>query len=185
MCQTSCILYCSRTYKYTTQEKEVEELVAELLGNLVCLQFVSPSSQVSSWLGDVLLSLKPHVAALSNEHIDTYCSNCFSPGTSLKRCTSCRFVHYCDPKCQSTDWPIHKHECLALQGSASAAQGVPGSSSSGSIAAPSDAIRCLGRILWRKQKLGQESVWVCQSSRTSCTTSHNLPGSGDECYAVP
>lgn len=117
-------------------------------------------TQSSSQIGDILLSLKPHVAALSNEHINSHCSKCFGPGTTLRRCTSCRIVHYCDSKCQSADWHVHKHECLALQKWAAAAQDAK-SSSPGSP--PNDAIRCLGRILWRKQKLGFESVWVCRN----------------------
>lgn len=48
-------------------------------------------------LGDILFSLKPHVATLSNQHLDAYCSNCFGspPAAGLKRCTRCRIVWYC------------------------------------------------------------------------------------------
>jgi hypothetical protein len=47
--------------------------------------------------GDVLISVKPHVAALSNDNLETYCSSCFGPGSgSLRRCTGCKAVLYCD-----------------------------------------------------------------------------------------
>ncbi|TFK41651.1 hypothetical protein BDQ12DRAFT_733136 [Crucibulum laeve] len=108
--------------------------------------------------GDVLISVKPHVAALSNQNLETHCSSCFGPGEALKRCQSCKVVHYCDSKCQNADWSMHKHECPALKRWAAAA---PSSSdASSSVAVPSDAVRCLGRILWRKQKLGHESIWT-------------------------
>ncbi|PPQ93755.1 hypothetical protein CVT25_008135 [Psilocybe cyanescens] len=107
--------------------------------------------------GDVLLSIKPHVAALSNEHLEEYCSNCCAPKTtSLRRCTGCKLLHYCDSKCQTNDWSFHRHECLAIQKWSASAS----AESSGPAHVPGDAIRCLGRILWRKQKLGHESIWV-------------------------
>lgn len=49
--------------------------------------------------GDILFSVKPHVAVLSNRHLDDHCSNCFGSSSvaELKRCTSCRTVWYCSP----------------------------------------------------------------------------------------
>ena len=45
----------------------------------------------------MLISVKPHVAALSNGNLETYCSNCFGPGSgSLRRCTGCKAILYCD-----------------------------------------------------------------------------------------
>ncbi len=49
-----------------------------------------------SVLGDVLLSINAHVAALSNDRLEDYCSNCFAPGDSLQRCTGCKAMFYCD-----------------------------------------------------------------------------------------
>ncbi|KAJ7487905.1 hypothetical protein FB451DRAFT_729135 [Mycena latifolia] len=100
--------------------------------------------------GQVILAMKPHATALSNERLDSHCSQCFGPGTSLKRCTKCQTVYYCDSKCQNIDWPLHKHECAALQRIAA----------SGDNAIPSDAIRCLGRIMWKRQKQGPTSPWT-------------------------
>ncbi|KAF8173082.1 hypothetical protein BJ912DRAFT_1024948 [Pholiota molesta] len=107
--------------------------------------------------GDVLLSVKPHVAALSTKKLEDYCSSCFAvkKGT-LQRCTGCRVLCYCDSKCQSRDWTFHRNECAAIQRWSASA----GESSSDAPIAPADAIRCLARIVWRKQKLGQDSIWA-------------------------
>ncbi|KAJ7190687.1 hypothetical protein GGX14DRAFT_603642 [Mycena pura] len=93
--------------------------------------------------GQVLFVVKPHAAALSNDRLGSYCSQCFAPD-ALKRCTRCQAIHYCDSTCQNIDWAVHKHECAALQRIAA----------SGDSAIPSDAIRCLGRIMWKSQKKG-------------------------------
>lgn len=135
--------------------------------------------------GDVLLSVKPNVAALSIQHLEDYCSNCFGPGSEpLKRCTICKVVHYCDSKCQSADWIFHKQECVALQRWVSnrSAAAEPSSSLSDSSPplprVPNDAIRCLARILWRRQKMGDASIWAreidaMQSHRTSLSKDPN------------
>jgi SET and MYND domain-containing protein len=47
-------------------------------------------------IGDVLLSIKPHVAALSNKQLEGHCSNCFRADNSLRRCTGCKILYYCD-----------------------------------------------------------------------------------------
>ncbi|KAF5327714.1 hypothetical protein D9619_004677 [Psilocybe cf. subviscida] len=100
--------------------------------------------------GDILFTTRPHVAALSNDNLDQYCASCFRIKTgALKKCSGCKLLCYCDDACQKRDWIFHKHECAAVQKWYSSSNSVPG-----------DAIRCLGRILWRKQKLGRESVWA-------------------------
>ncbi|KAF8886043.1 hypothetical protein CPB84DRAFT_1685242 [Gymnopilus junonius] len=125
--------------------------------------------------GDVLISVKPHIAALSNEHLEDYCSSCFAPkpsNGSLRRCTGCKVLHYCDAKCQNVDWAFHRRECAAIQKWISSS-----SEKFGPASIPGDAIRCLGRISWRKQKLGQDSVWAkidaLQSHRTSISKDPN------------
>ncbi|KAJ6614749.1 hypothetical protein B0H10DRAFT_2165021 [Mycena sp. CBHHK59/15] len=102
--------------------------------------------------GSVILAIKPHAAALSNQCLDSHCSRCFGSSNtiSLKRCTKCQLICYCDSSCQNSDWPLHKHECAALQRI----------SSSGDASIPSDAIRCLGRIMWKRQKQGPTSDWT-------------------------
>ncbi|KAF7350303.1 Histone-lysine N-methyltransferase ASHR1 [Mycena venus] len=102
--------------------------------------------------GQVIFAVKPHAAALSNERLDLHCSQCFGEGnnTSLKRCTKCQVIYYCDSTCQNVDWPLHKNECAALQRI----------TTSGETSIPSDAIRCLGRIMWKRQKQGPTSAWT-------------------------
>ncbi|KIM40724.1 hypothetical protein M413DRAFT_446114 [Hebeloma cylindrosporum] len=122
--------------------------------------------------GEILFSVKPHIAALSNQHLEEYCSSCFAPkADSLRRCTGCKLLYYCDEKCQAADWTFHRHECTGIQKWVAKRP-------SGSSSFPGDAIRCLVRILWRKQKLGSQSVWAreidgMQSHRTSLSRDSN------------
>ncbi|KAL6299437.1 hypothetical protein BKA93DRAFT_742312 [Sparassis latifolia] len=121
----------------------------------------------ASKTGSVLFFRKPHVSVLSTSCIDTHCSSCCEPApdSGLRRCTRCRSVWYCGIKCQNSDWSLHKNECIALQRWATSAP-------SPELAIPSDAIRCLGRILWSAQKEGLDSLWTreiytMQSHRSS------------------
>ncbi|KIP05657.1 hypothetical protein PHLGIDRAFT_73889 [Phlebiopsis gigantea 11061_1 CR5-6] len=102
--------------------------------------------------GSIVLSLRPRVSVLSTPNLEFYCSYCAGPAldTSLRRCTGCRIVRYCDSSCQNSDWYIHKSECQALQRWASSAP-------SADVGVPSDAVRCLGRTLWTMQKKGLDS----------------------------
>ena len=55
----------------------------------------------------MLISVKPHVAALSNDNLETYCSNCFGPGSgSLRRCTGCKTILYCDSVSLPSSWSL-------------------------------------------------------------------------------
>ncbi|KAI6142865.1 hypothetical protein BKA82DRAFT_142041 [Pisolithus tinctorius] len=116
--------------------------------------------------GDVILSLRPHVFTLSTTYLDSHCSGCAgSPVSGLKRCTGCRKVWYCTSTCQNNDWPTHKLECTAIQNWSAEAP-------SDKVSVPSDAVRCLGRILWRIRRRGVGSIWVkeiqaMQSNRKS------------------
>jgi hypothetical protein len=129
--------------------------------------------QLNLWAGTIVMSVKPRVVVLSNQYLDSHCTSCCSPATSngLKRCTLCQVVWYCDAVrisqlvsllnifkvvhqvCQNKDWSIHKPECTALQKWASSAP-------SSDLAIPTEAVRCLGRIVWMQQKKGLESAWV-------------------------
>ncbi|KAI0826452.1 SET domain-containing protein [Irpex lacteus] len=117
--------------------------------------------------GSVIASLRPRVIALTTSALASFCSNCSGPPLhgALKRCTRCRTVWYCDAECQNKDWAYHKLECEALQRWAEAAP-------SSELSTPSDAVRCLGRILWNRQKKGSDSEQVkewnaLQSNRAS------------------
>ncbi|KIJ09962.1 hypothetical protein PAXINDRAFT_138618 [Paxillus involutus ATCC 200175] len=81
------------------------------------------------------------------------------------RCSGCTTVWYCNNSCQKTDWNLHKRECSALQKWAKAAP-------SDALAVPSDAVRCLGRILRQIKSRGLDSDWskeiqAMQSHRVS------------------
>ncbi|KAH7907614.1 hypothetical protein BJ138DRAFT_1159733 [Hygrophoropsis aurantiaca] len=105
--------------------------------------------------GSILISVKPHVYVLSNQYLDSHCSSCSAPASSsgLKKCTRCQTIRYCNLACQANDWSLHKSECSALQRWAKNAP-------SEDLAIPSDAIRCLGRILWKRKKRGFDSPWA-------------------------
>jgi SET and MYND domain-containing protein len=123
--------------------------------------------------GSIMMSVEPHVVVLSSQYLDSYCSFCCGPATSsgLQRCTKCRTLWYCgavrahnldhvqaikfmSQVCQNKDWTMHKSECTALQKWASSAP-------SSELAVPSEAVRCLGRIMWTQKRKGLGSAWVC------------------------
>ncbi|KAH9924151.1 SET domain-containing protein [Fomitopsis serialis] len=126
--------------------------------------------------GSVITAVKPYVSVLSTPYLAEFCTNCSSapkPPAKLKRCTRCRVVWYCEDKCQTIDWSVHKYECRALQKWEESAPS--------SAKVPSDAIRCLGRIVWGFKLQGLDSEWTrevkqFQSHRTS------LPPSAYEPY---
>lgn len=104
--------------------------------------------------GNVILSLRPHVFTLSTTYLDSHCSGCAgSPASRLKRCTRCRKVWYCTSTCQNGDWSIHKFECTAIRNWSTEAP-------SEEVSVPSDAVRCLGRILWQIKRKGTDSIWA-------------------------
>ncbi|KAG1733445.1 hypothetical protein EDB19DRAFT_1222044 [Suillus lakei] len=103
--------------------------------------------------GSVIISLRPHSFALASRYLDSYCSSCAAASNSgLLRCTGCRTVWYCNTTCQTNDWSLHRLECPALRKWAKSAP-------SKNLSVPSDAVRCLGRILWQKKKEGFDSSW--------------------------
>ncbi|PKY02844.1 hypothetical protein P168DRAFT_272398 [Aspergillus campestris IBT 28561] len=70
--------------------------------------------------GDVLNIKTPFVAVLDTERLEDTCSGCFgrrylggdSDDVTLRACTGCRVVRYCDRTCQSKDWKLaHSLEC--------------------------------------------------------------------------
>ncbi|KAJ3823176.1 hypothetical protein F5880DRAFT_1482708 [Lentinula raphanica] len=103
--------------------------------------------------GVVIFVTKPFASALSTSNLSSYCSSCFAPSSSngMRRCTKCRIAHYCDSICQTNDWAIHKLECTSLQKWFQAAP-------SSDIGPPSDAVRCLSRMLWKLQKRGFDTI---------------------------
>ncbi|KAE9387099.1 SET domain-containing protein [Gymnopus androsaceus JB14] len=121
--------------------------------------------------GSVIIVAKPYASTLSSENLQSYCSSCFAPSgpDGMKRCTKCRTVYYCDSTCQNNDWKIHKHECTSLQNWFQAAP-------SSDTLPPSDAVRCMSRMLWKWQKNGLDSdqakeIANMQSHRTNVKSS--------------
>ncbi|KAJ4472771.1 hypothetical protein C8J55DRAFT_579714 [Lentinula edodes] len=117
--------------------------------------------------GSVIFVTKPYAAALSSPKLKSYCSCCYEQTSrnGLRRCTKCRLTHYCDSNCQTNDWTIHKHECSSLQNWLQAAP-------SSDYPPPSDAIRCLSRMLWKMRKQGSHArqtreITSMQSHRSS------------------
>lgn len=121
--------------------------------------------------GSVVLSIEPHVFVLSNQFLDSHCSSCVNAASTspFMRCSGCGTLRYCntvsfqvlmarqltyhEQSCQKADWSFHKHECGALQRWAKTAP-------SAALGIPNDAVRCLGRILWRMKSKGLNSRWV-------------------------
>ncbi|KAG2035155.1 hypothetical protein BDR03DRAFT_868689 [Suillus americanus] len=103
--------------------------------------------------GSVIISLRPYSFALASRCLDSHCSSCAAASNSgLLRCTGCHTVRYCNTTCQTNDWSFHRLECSALRKWAKSAP-------SKNVSVPSDAVRCLGRILWQKKKEGFDSSW--------------------------
>ncbi|KAI0042812.1 SET domain-containing protein, partial [Auriscalpium vulgare] len=126
--------------------------------------------------GEIIFRAKPHTHVLATKNLEHYCSSCVAPAPEigLKRCTRCRVLWYCNPTCQNNDWAAHKQECTAMQRWAA---GAPSSD----VAIPAEPIRCIGRLLWRKQKKGPNSVWARE---VDAMLSHrtNLPPSATESH---
>ncbi|CAL1709203.1 unnamed protein product [Somion occarium] len=127
-------------------------------------------------VGSILFATRPHVSVLSTPQLESYCSYCCSaaPSQGLKRCTRCRKIWYCNATCQNADWAEHKHECSALQRWQANAP-------SPDLSIPSDAIRCLGRILWGIQRTGLDSIWTREFSGMQSHRS-SLPPSAFESH---
>ncbi|KAF9226289.1 SET domain-containing protein [Gyrodon lividus] len=131
-------------------------------------------AQQSFKAGAVILSVEPHLFVLSNQHLDSHCSSCAKVASTapLMRCSGCTAVWYCNSSCQKADWNLHKRECNALQKWAKAAP-------SAALAVPTDAVRCLGRILWQIKSRGLDSDWskeiqALQSHRVSLQQSASV-----------
>ncbi|KAJ3112329.1 hypothetical protein HK100_002376 [Physocladia obscura] len=43
------------------------------------------------------------------------CDNCQKPTESLRACSACKTVFYCDPVCQKADWSKHKPQCRQMK----------------------------------------------------------------------
>ncbi|XP_075547839.1 histone-lysine N-methyltransferase SMYD3-like isoform X5 [Dermacentor variabilis] len=64
--------------------------------------------------GAEILSSTPFVYVLGKEGRGRVCDFCFLESETLKRCSACRYVYFCDKQCQRLAWPDHKVECAGL-----------------------------------------------------------------------
>ncbi|KAF9441593.1 SET domain-containing protein [Macrolepiota fuliginosa MF-IS2] len=172
----------SSSYEYLKDPEQRFSLPPGLEVRLTRTQGRGIWNQSQRRKGEILLGEVPTVATLSTRYLATHCSACFfeSGDKPLKRCPACQLIHYCDPECQARDWPLHKRECPALQKwLAAAPQASPALSdnSAPGMLIPSDAIRVLGRLLWRRQKKGRDSIWV---KETDAMQSHRASLSSNE-----
>ena len=65
-------------------------------------------------IGETVIANIPLSSVLIDSFIEARCSHCFSKSQRLQRCASCRYVHYCDTKCQREAWIAHKYECKSI-----------------------------------------------------------------------
>ncbi|XP_060555621.1 histone-lysine N-methyltransferase SMYD3-like [Ruditapes philippinarum] len=97
-------------------------------------------------IGNAVLEEEPYCHVLLQEHRSTLCDRCFTSGDSLKKCTGCGEVWYCDKACQKRDWAVHKLECKCLK--------------QVSPKIPMDSVRLMLRLIITKSKdLPMNSPW--------------------------
>ena len=67
--------------------------------------------------GDVVFKEEPFAYIIKPEARSSVCDFCIKryESTELKKCTKCKFVHYCDGECQKNAWKSHKHECKLIE----------------------------------------------------------------------
>ena len=61
--------------------------------------------------GDIVLEAKPMIHVVYVSLKGKHCDNCLTRRSSLKRCSKCHRMYYCNKNCQRIDWMYHKHEC--------------------------------------------------------------------------
>ncbi|XP_064383603.1 histone-lysine N-methyltransferase SMYD3-like isoform X2 [Halichondria panicea] len=66
--------------------------------------------------GDTIFSELPIAHCSVEETRGTICEHCFNRSESLKKCSRCKFVYYCNSDCQRLDWLLHKTECKGVKG---------------------------------------------------------------------
>ncbi|EFJ28787.1 hypothetical protein SELMODRAFT_231366 [Selaginella moellendorffii] len=66
------------------------------------------------YAGQTVLEQDPYVAVLDGDSRGNRCDACFKQSPALRRCSACKFVFYCSPTCQRSQWKIHQEECKVL-----------------------------------------------------------------------
>ncbi|XP_059481102.1 histone-lysine N-methyltransferase SMYD3 [Neocloeon triangulifer] len=100
--------------------------------------------------GTTLLTAKPFAYVLKSKLQGQRCDFCFKR-TDVRRCSGCRFVHYCGQVCQREAWPEHSAECAGFK--KVAPRIVP------------DCARLMGRIIMKLKKGGDEEKGQITSIR--------------------
>ncbi|WRT69965.1 uncharacterized protein IL334_006956 [Kwoniella shivajii] len=141
--------------------------------------------------GTRILRTPPSIATLSNQHLQRTCHGCFLTleekqistfssereriekkmrgelKTKLNRCSLCKVIHYCSKECQVSDWPTHKHECMALRRFKKMYfKSYPNRKENDEDTSwvSIDAVRALARIIWkrkdeREKNGGKDGIW--------------------------
>jgi SET and MYND domain-containing protein len=70
-------------------------------------------------LRTTVLTCEPFAHVVIQDKREFVCDNCFAesenPEEPFKKCTSCKFVHYCSVRCQKASWKdLHREECAYL-----------------------------------------------------------------------
>ncbi|WVQ66767.1 uncharacterized protein L199_004958 [Kwoniella botswanensis] len=143
--------------------------------------------------GTIILKTPPSISALQNQHFQRVCHGCYLTmkerniascknekeryekkmrgelKIKLNRCSGCKVLHYCSRECQLSDWPTHKHECLALQRfrkmyyKTYPNKRQDDDDLSWTQASP-EPVRALARIIWkrrveREKNGGKDGIW--------------------------
>ncbi|XP_053388520.1 histone-lysine N-methyltransferase SMYD3-like [Mercenaria mercenaria] len=96
--------------------------------------------------GDSVLEEEPYCHVLLQKHRGALCDRCFTRVDTLKKCTGCGVLWYCDKSCQKRDWTVHKLECKCLK------QVLP--------KIPMDSVRMMLRLIITKSRnLPMNSPW--------------------------
>ncbi|WWC95096.1 hypothetical protein V866_001948 [Kwoniella sp. B9012] len=143
--------------------------------------------------GTIILKTPPSISALQNQHFQRVCHGCYLTmkerniascknekeryekkmrgelKIKLNRCSGCKVLHYCSRECQLSDWPTHKHECIALQRfrkmyyKTYPNKRQDDEDLSWTQASP-EPVRALARIIWkrrmeREKNGGKDGIW--------------------------
>lgn len=86
-------------------------------------------------LGEEFIRCEPFAYVVNQSLHKSICDFCLSDNKDkqLKKCTSCRYVYYCDKNCQRRSWTLHREECKYL--------------SAVSPKVPTDTVRLIARII--------------------------------------
>ena len=72
-------------------------------------------SSKSYTAGEVIFESKPIIHCIESDSKEKHCDNCLKKSDSLKKCSKCHQMFYCDEDCQRNDWIYHKNECKVFR----------------------------------------------------------------------